>query len=291
MALLNNSTSPLALLASSVPGHSAQRLALLGSDAVTMAAVIGKRMRLPKEALRELTRAAAAHVLGLSRLPQHLFDEEADGVAPRSAVYRDYPLLGARILEQCGGFSGEVQRIVREHRERPDGSGFPQGLAGAAIHPHALIIGAVREFQLRSSSGRSPGAALANMNRHLRQVFGTDIIGHLAMSLLMYPVGTLVQLSDGRVARVARSDEAMRVSPVVEVFEDINTLRTRETVDLSQRRDLSIVRVLDTSRLPPKMFAHGKRFTVGGSSSTDSSGDPAPQPAASVDAAGSEAKA
>ena len=259
VALLNNSTSPLALLANSLPGVSSQRIALLGSDAVSLAAVIGKRMGLPKQSLRELTLAAAAHVAGLTRLPASLVDEDADGVLPRNSMFLGYPLLGAKILEQCGGFPASVVRIVREHRERPDGSGFPQAIAGKSIHPFALILGAIREFQIRCSGGRSQVASLAYLNKNLRQVYGAELIGHLTLSVLIYPVGAHVQLSDGRMARVLRSEEAQRVSPVVEAFRDVNNPRDSETIDLAQRRELAIVRVLDTSWLPPKMFAHGKR--------------------------------
>jgi len=259
VAMLNNSTTPLALMASSLKGHSAQRQALLGVDAVSMAAVIGKRMGLKKPELRTLTRAAATHLLGLARLPPNQVDEEADGAAAKSANYRNYPMFSVATLQQCGGFSEDVLRIVREHRERPDGRGFPQGLKADSIHPHALIVGAVREFQIRCAGGKSPVPALAYLNKNLRTVFGAEIIGHLAASLLSYPAGTHVQLSDGRVARVLRSEEAMRLSPIVEVFEDTSNLRNREQIDLSKQKTLSIVRVLDTSQLPPRMFETAKR--------------------------------
>jgi HD-GYP domain-containing protein (c-di-GMP phosphodiesterase class II) len=263
VAMLNNSTTPLALMASSLQGHSAQRQALLGADAVSMAAVIGKRMGLKKPELRTLTRAAATHLLGLARLPPNQVDEEADGAVAKTANYRNYPLFSVAMLEKCGGFSDDVLRIVREHRERPDGRGFPQGLKAEAIHPQALIVGAVREFQVRCAGGKSPVPALAYLNKNLRAVFGAEIIGHLAASLLSYPAGTHVQLSDGRVARVLRSEEAMRLSPIVEVFEDTSNLRNRERIDLSQQKGLSIVRVLDTSRLPPRMFETAKRSMSG----------------------------
>jgi HD-GYP domain-containing protein (c-di-GMP phosphodiesterase class II) len=278
VAMLNNSTTPLALMASSLQGHSTQRQALLGADAVSMAAIIGKRMGLKKTELRTLTRAAATHLLGLARLPPNQADEEADGTPARSANYRNYPLFSVATLQQCGGFSDEVLRIVREHRERPDGSGFPQALKAEAIHPHALILGAVREFQIRCSGGKSPVPALAYLNKNLRSVFGAEIIGHLAASLLSYPVGTHVQLSDGRVARVLRSEEAMRLSPIVEVFQDTSNLRNREQIDLSQQKGLSIVRVLDTSKLPPRMFETTKRSMSSEPPKPESS--PGPEPAA-----------
>lgn len=260
VALLNNSTAPLALVASPMQGHSSQRLALLGTDAVSMAAVIGKRLRLKAAELRILTRAAATCLVGLTRVPPNTLDEEAGGAAPRSTSYRNYPNLSAAILQQCSGFSAEVLQIVREHRERPDGRGFPQGQQ--TVHPLALILGAVREFQNRSANAQSPLPALAFMNKNLRQVFGPEIIGHLAISVLAYPAGTHVQLSDGRIARVVRSEEAMRASPVVEVFQD-SSLRQRETIDLSQQKGLSIQRVLDTSRLPARMFETAKRSLSG----------------------------
>ncbi len=72
--------------------------------------------------------------------------------------------------------------------------------------------------------------------------------------MLLIPVGTYVQLSDGSVARVARINEAARLLPVVECFGQNAELRAPQDIDLSQRQDLFIVRALDTSRLPPRMF-------------------------------------
>ena len=259
VAMLNNSTTPLALAASTAPQHSTKRYALQSSDAVSLVAIIGKRMGLKAAQLRVLTQAAATHILGLARLPPQFLDEDPGAKEFSSAAFRNYPLLSATILEQSGGFSFDVLRIVREHREKPDGSGFPRPLRGDAIHPHALILGAVRDFQIRSNGSTSPAVALAYMHRNLRQLYGPEIFGHLASALLVYPVGTFVQLSDGCIARVLSINEAARMSPVVEVFEDSSTLRDWITLDLSQCPGLSIVRALDTSYLPPRMFETARR--------------------------------
>ncbi len=259
VAMLNNSTTPLALAASTAPQHSTKRYALQSSDAVSLVAIIGKRMGLKAAQLRVLTQAAATHILGLARLPPEFLDEDPGARQFSSAAFRNYPLLSASILERSGGFSFDVLRIVREHRERPDGSGFPRALRGDAIHPHALILGAVRDFQIRSNDASSPAVALAYMHRNFHSLYGAEIFGHLVSALLVYPVGTFVQLSDGCVARVLSINEAARMSPVVEVFEDSSTLRDWITLDLSQCPGLSIVRALDTSYLPPRMFETARR--------------------------------
>lgn len=276
VAILNNSTTPLALMAPTAPRHSSKRYLLQASDAVCLVALIGKRMGMKSAQLRTLTQAAATHILGLARLPSQMMDEEPGGPIEGS-TFRNYPLLGAAILQQCGGFSAEVLRIVREHRERPDGRGFPRGLTGDAIHPMALILGAVREFQIRCTANTSPLVALAYLHKNCREIYGAEVIGHLASSLLVYPVGTFVQLSDGRLARIRSINEAARMSPVVDVYEDSTSLRDPVTLDLTQCPGLSIIRALDTSYLPPRMFASARRESAGGA--------PPPKPAEAAPAA------
>jgi hypothetical protein len=255
VALINNSTTPLALMSPTASRHSTGRLALLGSDAVWLTALIGKRMGLSKPELRALTHAAAVHAVGLTRMPPNL-PEEAPGVTVRGTPLANYPAYTVLILQQCGGFAAEVVRIAGEHRERPDGTGLPRGLKGDKIHPHALIIGAVRELQIRCAGNTmSIGVALAGVYKWLKETYGATIANHLAAAVLVIPVGTYVQLSDGSVARVAQINEAARLSPVVESLGPNGDLPKPETIDLSKRPDLFIVRALDTSWLPPKMFS------------------------------------
>jgi len=255
VAILNNSTTPLAPLAPMTQRRTTTRLALLGSDAVWLAGTVGKRMRIKGDELRALTIAAAAHAAGLTRMPPHLMDEEANGEFARDPAFRNYPLLSAKILQQCGGFTTDVLRIVLEHRERPDGKGFPRGLKGDAIHPQALVLGAVRELQVRcAGGGTSTAMALAAIYPMLKEVYGTGIANHLAASVLVFPVGTYVQLSDGCIARIVRENEAARLSPVVETFGQNAAEGVPEEVDLSKRDGLYIVRALDTSRVPPRLF-------------------------------------
>lgn len=286
VAILNNSTTPLALMAGSAPKRSHKRLVLQASDAVSLVALVGKRMGLETPQLRMLTQAAATHTVGLTRMPPPLMDEEPAGEQFRGGPFCNYPLLSASILRRCGGFPAEVLRIVREHREKPDGSGFPRGLAGDAIHPLALVLGAVREFQIRCSSDTSPVLALAWLHRHCREIYGAEIIGHLASTMLVYPAGTHVQLSDGRIARVMSINEAARTSPVVSVYEDRSVLREWTTLDLSQNPGISIVRALDTSYLPPRMFERAPRSAIGKQHQEATESAPADEDAALAQASG-----
>jgi diguanylate cyclase (GGDEF)-like protein len=71
---------------------------------------------------------------------------------------RRHPEIGARIL--AGAQLGEVSEWVLAHHERPDGTGYPAGLAGSEIPVEARIL-AVADAYEAMTSNRVYRAALA----------------------------------------------------------------------------------------------------------------------------------
>jgi HD-GYP domain-containing protein (c-di-GMP phosphodiesterase class II) len=55
------------------------------------------------------------------------------------AVMREHPDNGVKLLRRSGQVSEEALIIVRDHHEKLDGSGYPRGLRGNAIHMYARI--------------------------------------------------------------------------------------------------------------------------------------------------------
>jgi Domain of unknown function (DUF3391)/HD domain len=256
--------SPLALVALDDPANGLQRIALLATDAVGICGVLGRRMGLDPQELMALTTAAAVHGCGLQRLPPPLMDESPDGMQRASSIFQRYPATSLEILKSCGGFSQVVQRIVHEHRERPDGGGFPQGLKGDAIHPLALLLGAVREFQVQCRAPDvEPTTALAWLYRELRPIYGAQIIDQLVSSTTVYPPGTFVELSDGSTARVLRVNEADRMRPVVGILDEEGGEREMQILDLVQEPQLAIRSMAPRPRVPAPWLAARKRSWYG----------------------------
>jgi HD-GYP domain-containing protein (c-di-GMP phosphodiesterase class II) len=51
-----------------------------------------------------------------------------------------HPEWGHRLLGELGGFSDAVRRLVLDHHERLDGSGYPNGLAGKELDLETRIL-------------------------------------------------------------------------------------------------------------------------------------------------------
>jgi len=259
-----NGQPPLALVALDVPSDPQQRIALQATDAVALCGALGRRMGLDPQQLMALITAAAVHGCGLQRLPPALMDELPDGRQRGTTAFQNYPALSAEVLKSCGGFPQVVQRIVHEHRERPDGGGFPRGLAGDDIHPLALVLGAVREYQVQCRAPDvEPTAALAWLYREMRPIYGERLIDQLISSTTVYPPGTFVELTDGSAARVLRVNEADRMRPVVGVLDEEGGEREMQILDLLQETPLAIRSVAKRPRVPESWLLARRRSWYG----------------------------
>jgi len=249
---------PLTLAPVPTPVGAGRRQACLSRDAAALAAAVGRRLRLGAAELQVLTTAAMLHGIGMSRIAPTLRDETRLRTRDEFREFREYPRLGADILREQGDFPPEVVRIVHQHRERLDGRGFPGGDSGDSIQPLALVVGAIREFQLRASRDGAcvPALALAQLYRGMRGACGADAVDHVIAALTVYPPGSFVALADGNIARVMRVSEQSRLTPIVSLYDESLGAAQAEIIDLSEPGRPAVERVLTPGMLPPGVLAY-----------------------------------
>lgn len=249
--LVTDNGNPLSFAATSKPADAAALRACNALDAAAIAAAVGRRLGLRAHGLETLTTAALVHAIGIEEMPASLQDEAAITGHGEMLDFQQYPLLGAEALRGCGRFSSEVLQIVRQHRERLDGSGFPEGTAGDHIHAYARVIGAIHEFLLLAGRDRSkmPAAALSHLYRRLRSAYGPVAVDNVIAALTIYPPGSFIALSDGSIGRVVQVSDHARLRPTVCLFDDAVVLAEAQIVDLSDTATLSVARVLDPDQL------------------------------------------
>lgn len=144
------------------------------SERVTgMAVEIGRAMGLPEKELIILHRGGLLHDIGKIGTPPEILDKPDKLSEAEFRIMRDHVTTGARILEPIPGFA-EFIPIVVQHHERFDGSGYPFGLAGEAIHLHARIFAVADVYDaLISNRPYRPGWATERVIAYIRQQAGT----------------------------------------------------------------------------------------------------------------------
>ena len=113
-------------------GHS-RRVADLARDTA-------KRMGLSKREVRDVYLAALVHDVGKIGFPDSMLGKPVSAyTAEETQRYRRHPVDGETALMPLSQLQGAA-RIVRQHHERFDGKGFPDGLVGTAISIGARIV-------------------------------------------------------------------------------------------------------------------------------------------------------
>ena len=105
-----------------------------------LACAIAEELGLPKDQVEGIQVAALLHDIGKVTVPSEILTKPGELSAMEFELIKTHAAVGADILEGID-FSWPVARIVRQHHERLDGSGYPQGLKDDEILLEARIIG------------------------------------------------------------------------------------------------------------------------------------------------------
>lgn len=121
------------------------------SERVTKLALkIGRALALTQEELDNLHRAGLLHDIGKIGTPAELIDKSDRLTHEEQQIVNEHPRIGERILEPIEAYA-EIVHIVRQHHERFNGKGYPEGLAGEAITLGARILAVADVYDALSS--------------------------------------------------------------------------------------------------------------------------------------------
>jgi len=92
-----------------------------------LARSIAREMRLPVDQIDGLRMASLVHDIGKISIPSEILSKPTKLTDVEFALIKSHPQTGYNILKDIE-FSSPIARIILEHHERLDGSGYPNGL-------------------------------------------------------------------------------------------------------------------------------------------------------------------
>ncbi len=104
-----------------------------------LARAIATEMKMSKDKIEGLRTAATIHDLGKISIPAEILSKPARLTDIEFALIKDHPQAGFNILKNID-FPWPVARMILEHHERMDGSGYPNCLKGDEILLESRIL-------------------------------------------------------------------------------------------------------------------------------------------------------
>jgi HD-GYP domain-containing protein (c-di-GMP phosphodiesterase class II) len=251
-ALLADPDSALVLIAEKAheEGSAAHSLSVM-----TLTLLLGKQARLPNEAICALGIGALLHDIGkeaikpaiLRNTARNKFEEE---------IYQTHCRIGYENALRAGSLSQAMLEAILHHHERVDGSGFPDGLAGDATPLSARVVAIADRFDNLANPidyrlALSPSEALSRMWTKERKGFDTVLLQLFVRAMGVYPPGSIVQLSDGRIgAVVASAPTGSPVSPQVLIYAPEVPRHQAIIIDLAREDSIKIEKPLRLQERP-----------------------------------------
>jgi HD-GYP domain-containing protein (c-di-GMP phosphodiesterase class II) len=212
------------------------------------------RLEFSKDDVLDLGIAALYHDVGKLYISLKIIRKKTKLAEREFIQVRDHPVLGARILDGYKETLGTLPIVTAfEHHMRHDRTGYPKVAYARKPHLAAMMISICDVYDALAlkrcyKKDYPPDKIYELMIMEKGKMFEPELLEKFFRHLGVWPVGSIVALSDGRVGVVRENHEQDVRRPVVEILSPGNGQNGQnggETVDLLRDRNLVITEALN----------------------------------------------
>jgi HD-GYP domain-containing protein (c-di-GMP phosphodiesterase class II) len=199
----------------------------------------------------EIGMAGLLHDVGMMLVPEAIRSKGERLSSDEWFEVQKHPIIGLHLLEKVNRLPESVMIVAYQSHERENGSGYPRQRAGRLIHSYAKIVSLSDIYEAVSSprtyrEANAPYKGMEMLIKMARQGFvNSDFVKAFLMYASLFPVGSIVGLSDGSIAKVVSANGRAFTKPWVSVLvaPDGQRLSEREIyqLDLHNNPDTQIV--------------------------------------------------
>jgi response regulator RpfG family c-di-GMP phosphodiesterase len=147
---------------------------------VTFSLRLGRELGLDGQQLKSLEFGSLLHDIGKIGVPDSILRKPAKLTEDEWVKMREHPRHGQQILRGIGFLEGAA-RVVGQHHEKWDGSGYPLGLRGEEIDLNARIFAVADAFDAMTSdrvyrAGKPYEAAAEELERWAGRQFDPQVV-------------------------------------------------------------------------------------------------------------------
>ncbi|NLD27164.1 MAG: HD-GYP domain-containing protein [Acholeplasmataceae bacterium] len=192
-------------------------------DVCIYSVVTAKALNLANDEIYDLAMAAILHDVGKCKIPLSILNKPGKLTGEEIEIMKRHSINGYEIASQMPGISDKMARIICQHHEKWDGTGYPLRLKTYDIELGARIISiadvydaltADRVYRKRFMPHEAAEYLMANNESQ----FDPRILKNFINTIAIYPEDIVVLLNTGEVARVLPAKGMASMRPKVSVI-------------------------------------------------------------------------
>lgn len=183
------------------------------------------KQNLPDEERQNIIVAALTANIGMRGFYETIQKQETPLSATQRRTIAQHPQKSAKMLHEIGVKNATWLKVVLQHHELNDGSGYPSSLSKnqIVIGAKALAIAERYSMMISRHSKHEPisiGDALKAFFMEQGEKYEKALCMHLVLELTLFPPGSFVELANGDTAMVVRRNMDQPSHPVVKSVAD-----------------------------------------------------------------------
>ena len=172
----------------------------------------------------EIAQGALLADIGMMLVPEKIRLKRGRLTKEESDEVKKHPLLGLSLLEPIHGLSEPVLLVPYQHHERISGDGYPDRRSGNLVSRFSRIV-SIADVYTALINKRSYREALipyqamvAILSMGGQGKLDGEQVKHFLKTVSIFPLGSLVRLSTGQVAKVVDPNPVEYTKPIVSVL-------------------------------------------------------------------------
>lgn len=188
-------------------------------DVATIGMVIAKQYGLSNKEIRDIGVAGLLHDVGKSKIPNEILNKPGKLTDEEFAIMKQHSVFGYRILQDKPDITEQIRLGVLQHHEKINGRGYPMGVESAKLCLYARILAVADIYDAlvterpykKAFSKRDAVEMLMSMTNEL----DIKAMKSFMSSVILYPVDSVVTLSNGELAKVVENNPNWIMRPKV----------------------------------------------------------------------------
>ncbi len=223
-----------------------------------LSALVGKKLQLSRHRVMMLCTAAILRDSGMLRISPEIINKKGKLSVDEKRQMQTHPVHSYRIIIKELGYNDEIGITALQHHERWDGQGYPRRIARDQIRMEARIIAVADSFIAMVSnkpyrSSMIGYTAMRNLLSDNGTRFDPEVLKAFIQVLGIYPIGSIVLLSDSTVCRVIENRSSAPLKPRVKTIIDAQGHEFIDDngpeVDLATAKNVFIAKAVDANSL------------------------------------------
>jgi putative nucleotidyltransferase with HDIG domain len=229
-------------------------------NVAVLSMTLARELNLPAEIVKMIGVGAIFHDIGLNEVPAKILNNP-DPLTKAEREFREQHCQYGLNIGKMAGLPAPVLKIIFQHHEFIDGSGYPGKLKGDSIDPLARLVALVNAYDnlcnpVNIAQAMTPHEALSYMFAQQRQRFDPRFLQAFIRFMGVYPPGTVVSLSNDALGLVIKVNSSRPLRPTVVVYDAGIPKNEAIILDLEDEPDINISRAIKPAQLPTAVFEY-----------------------------------